>query len=119
MSYDIDLVDESGDPVSVESHQSGGAVAVGGSTRATATVTYNYSYFYYNEIDAEDGFRWLDGKRAEDTTPVLEDAVDTLGTEPHGDVDSYWIPCPGNAGKQLATLLEWAEQNADAEWRVI
>lgn len=119
MSYDIDLVNDEGEPVTVESHQTGGTVAVGGSKRATATVTYNYSYFYYNEIHEDDGFRWLDGKTARDTIDVLEGAVDTLGDTPHGDTDSYWIPSTGNAGKQLKVLLEWAKQHPDATWRVI
>lgn len=119
MSYSIDLIDEEGKVVSVDNHQSGGVIAVGGSSQATANVTYNYSYFYYNEIDEDEGFRWLDGKEAGETIEVLESAVESLGDEPHRDVDSYWIPCPGNAGKQLKTLFEWAKQHPEAEWRVI
>lgn len=118
MSYNVHLEDDDGNIPSVEPHQTGGVVAVGGSDIASCTITFNYSYFYYNEIDEDDGLRWLDGKQAGPTTPVLEEAVETLGTEPHGDVNSYWIPCPGNAGKDLATLLEWAEEHPDATWRI-
>lgn len=119
MSYDIRLVEEDGSTATVENHQAGGTIAIGGSTQASTSITYNYSYFYYNEIDEDDGIRWLHGKKAGDTKPVLEEAVRTLGTDPHDDVDSYWIPCPGNAGKDLETLLEWASQHPEAEWEVI
>lgn len=120
MSYDIRLIDTRTEhPVHVNNHKTGGTVAIGGSSRATCSITYNFAYFFYNEIDEDDGIRWLDGKEAGDTIPVLEEAVETLGTDPHGDVDSYWIPCPGNAGRDLKKLLEWAREHPEAVWEAI
>lgn len=118
MSWGVRLVDDNDHAVEVDSHQSGGTVAMGGSTTATCSVTWNYSYFYYKEIDKEDGFMWLDGKKAADTIEVLERAVEALDTEPHSEVDSYWIPSLGNAGKQLVILLQWAKEHPDATWRI-
>lgn len=119
MSWDVRLVDEDGDTVAVESHTEGAVYAVGGSTQATTTITWNYSYFYYNEIDTEEGFRWLDGKTAAETVDVLADAIETLGTDPHDDCESYWCPSIGRAGAALEPLLEWAKSNPDATWEVV
>lgn len=116
MSYDVELVDDDGTPVAVDSHQEGGVVAVGGSTRAEMTITYNYSEYYYDHIDADEGLRWLDGKRAGDVIDVLYDAVEKLGTEQHKD---YWEATEGNAGHALSVLLEWAREHPDATFRIV
>lgn len=116
MSYDVDLVGDDGSHVRVESHQEGGVVAAGGSTRAEMTITYNYSDYYYDHIDDDEGIRWLDGKRAGDVIDVLYDAVEKLGTE---QADDYWEATEGNAGHSLSVLLEWAQTHPDATFRVV
>lgn len=118
MSWKVHLEDEDGNVPSVSNHQTGGVVAVDGSDIASCLITYNFSYFYYNEIDEDEGIKWLDGLFASETISVLKEAVETLGTNPHGDVNSYWVPCPGNAGRDLQRLLEWAREYPDATWVV-
>ncbi len=93
--------------VTVERFTDGGTYAIGGSTEADLNVTYNYGRHF--------DFNALDGKKAADTIPVLEEAVQRLGTEQDAD---YWNPTPGNTGHACAILLAWARQHPDAVWRV-
>lgn len=119
MSYSVDLLDDAGRVVDVVPNDAGGITTLGGNNMAECSITYNFSYFFEKEIDEEEGLRWLHEKTAGNTIPVLEKAVKNLGTETHQDVDSYWVPCPGNAGKDLQTLLEWAREHPEATWRVV
>ena len=114
MSYDIELVGLDGQAVSVDRHAEGGTYVMGGTTRAELNVTYNYAWFYYRVLDAEEGIRWLYGKRGGEVVDRLRAAVEDLGTRRYRD---YWAPTPGNAGAALETLLRWAEQHPDAVFR--
>lgn len=118
MSWDVVLEDADGGRVEVERHTEGGIHAVGGTAYAELNITFNYAYFYYHEIDPIDGLRWLDDKQAIETLEVLREAVATLGETPHPDCQNYWCGSTGRAGKALSTLLEWAEANPEATWRV-
>ena len=104
-----------GDEISVESHQEGGVIAVGGTTEPSMSVTYNYSPYYHKYLDEEEGFRWLNKKTAKDTLERLEKAVKELGTEQNPD---YWKATEGNAGHILYVLLGWARQAPEGVWRV-
>ena len=114
MSWWVYLVDEDG-WVGVDKHTEGGTYVVGGRDEAALNVTYNYNIHYLQELDSEAGLRWLNGKKARDVTDALAKAVDTLGVEP---ADDYWEPTAGNAGRALATLLDWAKQYPEAVFRV-
>ena len=78
-------------------------------------MTWNYCPFYYQYLDADEGIKWLRGKRAGDTIDRLRAAVTALGTEHN---DDYWKPTTGNAGYILSVLLAWAEQYPDAVFYV-
>ena len=114
MSYNVDLRGGEG-PVRVE--RKTGKI-VGGGCFASVSITYNFSYFFYNEIDEDDGIRWLNGRTGEETLHTLARAAHNLGRSPHRTTDSYWIPDPGNAGRDLEVLAEWAANNPEAVWSV-
>lgn len=114
MGWDIDLADNNG-TVRVQSHQEGSIIAVGGSDLAEMTVTYNYGRLFYLALDREQGFNWLDGKKAQDTIERLEQAITALGTQRDPD---YWKDTPGNAGHLLSVLLSWARQHPNAIFHV-
>lgn len=107
MSYDISFQDAgTGNTVHLEDpHQlKGGTYALGGTTEAWLNITYNYSDYYY-ELWPNNGINSLYGKTAGECIPILEDAVEKLGTERS---DDYWEPTRGNAGAALMDLLELA-----------
>lgn len=114
MSYWVYLKDDEG-LVDVPRHQEGGTVQVAGSTQAELNVTYNYAEYYYEHLDEEDGLRALDGEKADDWIEALEDAVDELGTE---TTEDYWESTPGNAGRALQILLNWARRYPEAHFEV-
>lgn len=121
MSFDIDLIIPDEDDyqiVQVENHEEGAVTALGGDTNATTNITYNYSWFFYQFIDEDDGIRVLDGERAGDWIETLEEVVEILGTKEWERGEGYWAPTPGNAGRSLKPLLEWAKQHPDAEFKV-
>lgn len=113
MSYWVYLLDDSGASVDVERFTDGGTYALGGETVAELNVTYNYSTQYHPL-----GFslRHLHGKTAAETEPELARMVEALGTA--NDSHDYWAATPGNAGKALKRLLDWARQHPHAVWRV-
>lgn len=117
MSYDVDLLDDDGEVVNIETpHTEGGTHTIGGDSRATLNITYNYSDYYYNLLDEDDGLWAIDGDRAEEWIETFEQAVDELGTEQDGD---YWAETPGNAGYALNVLLKWMRENPDARFSVV
>ncbi len=114
MSYWVSLRDkDTGEIVGVDSHQEGGTYALGGISEADLNVTYNYGKFYY-EIWGH-GLLGLQGQKASDVIPKLEEAVTKLGTYQNAN---YWAATPGNAGYALSILLKWAKANPDAIFHV-
>lgn len=111
MGYDISLVGEDGNVVSVETHYGGGYILVGGNDFADISITYNYSKYFYDTIDEHSGIRWLYGRTGEQCVPVLRGAINYLGDKQSVD---YWKPTAGNAGYVLLILLKWAEDNPTA-----
>lgn len=97
-------------------HSEGGTYVWGGTTQAELNITYNYGKLYYLTLDRDQGLRVLNDKRAGDVLELLENAVNQLGTNPM--TEDYWAPTPGNAGKALSTLLDWARQHPDAIFTV-
>lgn len=117
MSYDVYLNDpKTGKPVTVENHQEGGNQVLGGTEEAWLNVTYNYSKAYALVLPSSSLRNLLDGKTARDVIPVMEEAVQKLGTEEYEK--DYWAPTPGNAGYALNILLTWAKQYPDAVFEV-
>lgn len=114
MGWNVSLMNENG-VVQVAPHFEGGIITVGGNTWADMSVTWNYAPFYYQTIDKEKGFRWLDEKTAKESIPRLEKALKTLGANTSND---YWEATPGNAGRILDMMLEWAKQKPDAVWEI-
>lgn len=112
MSYDLGLYYD-GIPAVVARHAEGGTYAVGGIMAAELTITYNYSRYYKDQLDAEQGIRWLYGKTGGATISRLEDAVAFLGTTQDTD---YWKITAGNAGYALSILLTWANEHPNAVW---
>ena len=78
MSYDVYLVDPSGEGFTVEPFEEGDTYALGGTTKPELNVTYNYGPLYRKYL-AENGLRCLHGKTAAETLPRLESAVAALG----------------------------------------
>ncbi len=119
MSYDIELRDpnttlkctetkEDYHPmVKVPEFTEGGTYPIGGTDVADLNVTYNYAKHF--------DYRQLNGMKAEDSVPILQEAVDRLGTEQTND---YWAGTPGNAGYACNILLEWAKLHPSAIWDV-
>jgi hypothetical protein len=116
MGYYIKLVD----PVTKETleldekHDMRGSIyAIGGTKEAFLTVTYNYAKYFYDNIDEEDGIRFIYGKTGADSIPILERAIEKLGD----DIDSnYWTATEGNAKRSLLQLLALAKLRPDGEW---
>jgi len=102
-----------GNPLPVESHSEGGTYVYGGIDRAELNITYNHSAHLEEGLGYH--FDKLSGKRAKDTIPALEKAVERLGTE---RTENYWESTPGNAGYALSILLKWARQHPDGIWRI-
>jgi len=109
MSYDIDLLDNSGKHFQLgEPHEEGGTYQVGGTKDTTLNITYNYGWYYYEYLDKEKGIRWLYGRKGKDCIERLKAAIKHFENEPvHTD---YWANTPGNCIRPLKTLLRWCEQ---------
>ena len=130
MSYGIRLVDPENDYNVMHTgnrHQEGGnyvafvKTADGQILQGTAdcdlNVTYNYSTIYSRVFpQGTKGINWLYGRTAKESIPVLEQAVEQLGTERDTD---YWKATDGNAGRALNTLLGWARENPNGIWWVL
>lgn len=99
--------------VEVARHEEGGTYALGGISEAEINITYNYSKQFREVIDG--GLQRIHDMPARQAVPILEHAVDMLGTVQSPD---YWEATPGNAGYALSILLAWARQHPDAVFRV-
>ncbi len=113
MSYQVNLVDDGGHLVSVNSHSEGGIYVFGGTTEATLNITYNYARVYRN-VDYFSIVQ-LHNKKARDVSALLEEVVSILGIDRD---DDYWKPTNGNAGYALSILLGWAKQHPEARFDV-
>ncbi len=114
MSYWVYL-QKDGTNVEIEKHEEGGTFELGGTTEAVLNVTWNYAEFYCQELDEDQGLRWLNGKTAAETMDRLAHATAELGDCRDPD---YWAATPGNAGHALAILWSWARQHPGAVWVV-
>lgn len=120
MSYDIYLLDpntydceEEGLAISELPFEAphGGTFAVG-STRAEFNVTYNYAPILYS-LFPDQGIRFLYGKTAQETVPMLEEAITKLGDDVHPD---YWTATEGNVKVALRSLLQMAIACPQGVW---
>ena len=112
MSYDISFRD----PVSgaicctdIPHQMKGGTYMVGGTTMLELNVTYNYSRCYapwnFHVTD-------LDGKKAVDMIPVMEEVISHLGDDV--DDSDYWHATDGNAKRALIQLVTMAKMRPDS-----
>lgn len=123
MGYTIKLFDEGAEPVALVHSNifGGGQSCVSSPNRAEMLMTYNYGpilcqHFHYDDKKELSGIRWLNDKRAKETTQKLFNAVFQLGIERDGD---YWLATKGNVGYSLWILLGWALEHPNATWRVL
>lgn len=114
MSYDVSLNNSEGSLVEVKTFSEGGTYLVGGNNLAELDITYNYGKIIREYLNPE-GLMWLDGRKASEVLPALINAVDQLGTDTDQD---YWEATPGNTGKALAILAEWAKDNPEGIFEV-
>lgn len=112
MSWWISVNDTDGHPIIVEPFEAGGTYVMGGSSEADLNVTYNYSPHYYRVLGLEDGFRSLNGMKAEDAIPILTKGIEALNDETDPD---YWEPTEGNAKVALVIVKNWCEQSLKEE----
>ncbi len=114
MSYDVELIDETGDVITVdEKHYiRGGTYQVGGSNELSLNITYNY-YPHFRETLGENGIRSIYGKKAIDTIPILAEAAKQLKDDISED---YWEPTEGNAREALLQLIQLATMAPDGVW---
>ena len=111
MSYDISFEKVKGETLRFdELHDfKGGVYAQDGTDEAWLNITYNYAGHFRN-VFGDDGIRSLYGKTAKEVIPILENAVENLGTQRDGD---YWASTEGNAGAALVDLLAIARMCPD------
>lgn len=110
MSYDVKVVNKKTNETVFlpERHYiGGGTFAIDGTDMAWLNITYNYSKYFYEVIDKDLGIRFLYGKTLQETMPMLDSAIDALGTEPPSD--DYWKESAGNARRALESLREIAK----------
>lgn len=114
MSYDIYLRDDAGNTVKIDpaDQPRGGTYALGSTSEAWLNITYNYAPHFYRTM-GEKGIRTIYGMTAEESIPLLEQAIASLGD----DVDpDYWKPTEGNAKATLVGLLGMARLRPHAVW---
>lgn len=109
MSYDIYLKEPNGNICQVERHEEGGISRF--DTNACLYITCIYDRYFYENIDKQQGIMMLCNKKVKDCIPLLEEAIEKLGTEKS---DYYWASTAGNAGYALSILLNWAKENPNA-----
>lgn len=108
MSYDIEMVDLNGKVITfADKHDlRGGTYALGGTTEAHMNMTYNYSPVLYAKL-GEKGIRTIYGMTAEESIPVLKDAISRLDRTAV-DAD-YWKCTEGNVALALQNFVDLAE----------
>ena len=115
MSYDIELQDPvTGRVIELDKpHQmKGGTYAIGGTNLAELNITYNYCKHFYR-LFGENGIRFIYGKTAAETLPLLKDGAALLGDDVS---DDYWEPTEGNAKAALMQLIALSQMRPDGVW---
>lgn len=115
MSYAISLHDPATGETAIvaDGHDlRGGTYAVGGTDEAWLNVTYNYAPCFYRTM-GENGIRTLYGMTGRDSLPLLNAAINQLGTNSDPD---YWKATEGNARAALENLRLLASACPDAIW---
>jgi hypothetical protein len=115
MSYDISLKDPLTGLTAIvpDGHDlRGGTYRVGGDDEAHLNVTYNYSP-HYRRVIGPRGIRTIYGMTGAESLPVLNAAIQELGTDRD---DDYWEPTEGNARAALENLLLLARALPHCVW---
>lgn len=119
MSYDIYLVDHSGETIHFKhTHQcAGGTHVVGGTAKAWLNITYHYRPIFRSKF-GEEGIRSIYGLSPSESIPILTKAIDQLGD----DIDQdYWTATEGNAKQSLIQLRLLAQaavkEGIDCVWK--
>ena len=97
----------------VENHQVGSNICVGGTGLAECSITYNY-FKLFNEGKLD--WHKMNGKKAEEVTPHLRDAIAVLHVLAKTDpaTNNYWDATAGNAVKILEQIWPWFQQYPNA-----
>lgn len=127
MSYDVRLVDEKGESVTVPRHEDGGTRIVGGTEKAELNITYNYGGLFRQYFHLS-GIKWLHRQTGAETRRRLAWGHYRLLAEEHlrrhieeatpYTSNDYWEGTPGNAAYALLRLWMWAEQHPTATFEV-
>ncbi len=105
MSYDIEALLPDGKVAELPfSHEWGGTVAVGGTSRASLNITYNYSRTLNSVLPG--GIPGLKGRPVAETAGELVAAISALPLE--APAEDYWAETPGNVRQALVQLLDIA-----------
>jgi hypothetical protein len=125
MSYDVFLNDPvTGEVIHLDEphHMRGGTYCVGGTADLRLNITWNYADHYYRLFPPEPkkegqdcglGIRWLYGRSAVETIPVIQGVIDQLGDDV---TDNYWDGTEGNAKRALVQLVTMARMRPDGVW---
>lgn len=115
MSYDIYLTDPAtSDTIKfAEPRLMVGAIhELGGTTQAWVNVTWNYRPHFLRVL-GPNGIREIYGKSGAETLPLLQAAIEQLGTDVPSD---YFEPTEGNARRALEQLRDLAVLRPDGVW---
>ena len=116
MSNDVRFVGEDNSLlVSKNKITEGGTFVANGTNDCDLNITYNYSPIFYKVFPDDKGLRWLETKRGKESIPILEKAVERLGTKRDS---SYWNATEGNAGFSLSILLGWAKEFPNGKFAI-
>jgi hypothetical protein len=109
MSYDIYVVDENKETITLEKpHQlRGGTYCESGTTEAHYNITYNYSVVYYMVFPRRKSIGLLDGKTLQQADTIILKAMSKMPDfSKRPREGNYWEPTPQNAWWALRDLHE-------------
>lgn len=104
MSYDVTIVDKSGESIYVdEPHGLFGGTYSPTSRELWLNITFNYGkIFSRKDVFGEGGIKNLIGMTVEEALPIVTKATSVLKEDYDED---YWTPTEGNVKKALMNLI--------------
>ena len=105
MSYDVTIVDKSGEAIYVdEPHGINGGTYSPTSRELWLNITFNYGKIFSREdVFGDGGIKNLIGMTVKDALPVVTNAVSVLKDDYD---DDYWAATEGNAKRSLMNLIK-------------
>ena len=104
MSYDVTIVDKSGEAIYVdEPHGLIGGTYSPTSRELWVNITFNYAKIFNREdVFGEGGIKNLIGMSVEEALPIVTKAASVLKED---YAEDYWTPTEGNVKKSLMNLI--------------